>query len=348
MSKKSLNIWIDLSNSPHVLFFEPVISELKKRGHKIHLTARNFCNTIDLIEAKGLKAEYIGKGFEFSKIHPFNELFWHIRVFKLIQYARSKNFDIAVSHCSSSQIAAARKLGIPSFTTIDYEHVNLASCNKVKSFMIPDIIHDSLFITKGICPESISKYSGLKENVYLYNYNFNSQYIYKKFGIKKDEILVTFRPFSDTAHYLKFSNDTFQNYLIEKLASQYNVKIIVLPRTERQRKKFKIKSERLPNIKVCNGVVDGPSLISLSDLVVSGGGTVIREAAILGVPAISFFHGRMGIVDQWLVDQNRLTIVKNAEDLVKILPLKKRLSLLMNPGNGTITSVVDVICKTAD
>lgn len=348
MIKKSLNIWIDISNSPHVLFFEPIIPELKKRGHNVYLTARNFCNTIDLLEAKGLKAEYIGKGFEFSKIHPFNELFWRVRVYKLIQYASSKNFDIAVSHLSSSQAVAARRLGIPTFVTIDYEYVNLESCRKIKSFMIPDIIPPGLLISKGVPAESIHKYSGLKESVYLYNYRFNSTHLYKKFGIKRDEILITFRPFSDTAHYLKFSNDAFQNYLIERLASEPNVKIIVLPRTERQRKKFKIKSERFPNIKVSEGIVDGPSLISLSDLVVSGGGTVIREAAVLGVPAISFFHGRMGIVDQWLVDQGRLAIVKSVEDVVRILPVKKRSRPLMNPGNGTITSVVNAICNTAD
>ncbi|OGU47082.1 MAG: hypothetical protein A2000_13935 [Ignavibacteria bacterium GWB2_36_8] len=348
MSKKSLNIWIDLANSPHVLFFEPIIPELKKRGHNVYLTARNFCNTVDLIESKGLKVKYIGSGFEFGRITPVNKLFWHIRVFKLIRYASSKNFDIAVSHLSSTQTAAARKLGIPSFASIDYEHVNLKSCSKVKSFMIPDLIPPDLLTSRGIPPESLRKYSGLKESVYLYNYNFNSANLYEKFGVRKDEILVTFRPFSDTAHYLEYSNDVFQDFLIEKLATQNNVKIIVVPRTEWQRKKFKIKSEHFPNIKVCESVVDGPSLISLSDLVISGGGTMIREAAVLGVPAVSFFHGRMGVVDQWLANEGKLTIIKGAGDLASILPLKKRLKPVINPGNGTITSVVDAICSTAE
>lgn len=348
MNKKPLNIWIDISNSPHVLFFEPIIPELKKRGHNIYLTARNFCNTKDLLESKGLEAEYIGKGFEYGRIAPFNQLFWYTRALKLIKYAKPKNFDIAVSHYSSGQAFAARKLGIPAFATTDYEHVNLNSSSNVKSFLVPDIISSDILIAKGVPEKSISKYPGLKENVYLYNYKFKSQDILEKFNIKKDEIIVTLRPFSDTAHYLESSNENFQDYLVDKITSQENVKIIVLARTEWQKKKFRIKAKRFSNIKVCEEVIDGPSLISLSDLVISGGGTMIREAAVLGVPAISFFHGKLGMVDQWLEAKGILTIIKDEKDLTKILPLKKRYNPIINPGNGVITSVIDAICNTAN
>jgi predicted glycosyltransferase len=347
MKKKSLNIWIDIANSPHVLFFEPIINELKKLGHSVYLTVRDFCNTVSLAEAKGFEFKQIGAGFEYARIEVIKRMYLHFRRVKLTRYAQSKNFDVAVSHGSSSQAMAAKKLGIPVFSTQDYEYNNFKAFGKVECFMIPDIVPADLYESSGVAGKSIRKYSGLKENVYLYNYNFKLNDIIDKFNINPDEIILTFRPVSDTAHYLEYSNHDFQNFLIEKISNQGNVKIIVLPRTEFQKKRFESKAVRFPNIKVCSGVVDGPSLIALSDLVVSGGGTMIREAAVLGVPAVSFFHGRPGAVDQWLEKEGRLQIIKDEGDLKKILPLKKRLKQILKPGNGTISSIVHGICNTA-
>jgi hypothetical protein len=348
MEKKSLNIWIDIANSPHVLFFEPVINELKKLGHSVCLTARDFCNTIPLAKAKGLEVDQIGAGFELGRLEPVNNLYWFSRLIKLTRFARDKKFDVAVSHYSSTQAAAARRLGIPVFSTIDYEHVDLRAFREAKCFMIPDIVPSHFFESGGVPEGSIRKYSGLKENVYLYNYNFKPKDVIDKFKICRDEIIVTFRPVSDTAHYLNYSNRDFQDFLIEKLVSQNNVKIIVLPRTKLQRKRFEAKAMHFPGIKVCDGVVDGPSLISLSDLVVSGGGTMIREAAVLGIPAVSYFHGKMGAVDKWLQKEGSLLIINDPEDIKMILPLKKRLKPVLSPGNGTISSIVDGICKAAN
>ena len=347
MEKKSLNIWIDIANSPHVLFFEPITNELKKLGHSVYLTARNFCNTIPLAEAKGLTIKKIGAGFEFGRLEPLNNLYWYSRYFKLLRFAHNKKFDVAVSHYSSTQAAAARRLGIPVFSTIDYEHVDLRAFREAKCFMIPDIVPSHFFEIGGVPAPSIFKYSGLKENVYLYSYKFKLKEVADKFQILGNEIIVTFRPVSETAHYLNYSNQNFQNFLLEKLASQNNVKIIVLPRTDFQRKKFEAKAKYFPGITVCNGVVDGPSLISLSDLVVSGGGTMIREAAVLGIPAVSYFHGKMGAVDLWLQKNGSLLIINNPEDINAFLPLKKRLKKALNPGNGTISSIINGICNTA-
>jgi len=345
MNKKSLNIWIDLANSPHVLFFEPIINELERLGHRVFVTARDFCNTIPLLHAKGIEAEQIGSGFELGKLEPLNNLYWLSRFIKLSRYARDKNFDVAVSHYSSTQAAAAKKLGIPIFSTIDYEPVDLRAFKSSTCFMIPEIVPADIFESGGVPKESIRKYTGLKENVYLYNYSFSLKEIIDKFEIKPDEIIITFRPVSDTAHYLDYSNLDFQNFLLEELINQDNTKIIILPRTELQRKRFEAKALYYPNIKICRGVVDGPSMICLSDLVISGGGTMIREAAMLGVPAVSFFHGRMGAVDQWLEKEGILIIIKDREDIKKILPPRKRLKPVLNPGNGTISSIVDGICK---
>jgi len=97
MEKKSLNIWIDFANSPHVLFFEPIINELKRLGHSVQITARDFCNTIPLTDAKNFQVDKIGAGFELGRIEPLNNLFWFLRLIKLTKYARRKNFDVAVS-----------------------------------------------------------------------------------------------------------------------------------------------------------------------------------------------------------------------------------------------------------
>ncbi len=189
--RQSLKIWIDIENSPHVLFFEPVIRELESLGHTVVTTARDFCNTIALVRLKGLPAKAIGAGYDRGRTEILKQPFWFFRMLQLRQFALGQRFDVAVSHGSHTQAVAARHLGIPTFTTQDYEHQDLRAFRHANCFMIPDVVPATPFVSAGISPKAIRRYRGFKEDVYLADFR-PSMDIRAKLGISKDQILVTF------------------------------------------------------------------------------------------------------------------------------------------------------------
>jgi predicted glycosyltransferase len=87
----------------------------------------------------------------------------------------------------------------------------------------------------------------------------------------------------------------------------------VLPRTEEQRDY--VRGLGLPSVIVPDGAVDAQSLVALSDLVVSAGGTMNREAVALGVPVHTTFGGRLGGVDERLIREGRLRQLTDPDEL---------------------------------
>jgi predicted glycosyltransferase len=140
----------------------------------------------------------------------------------------------------------------------------------------------------------------------------------ERLGIAADQRLVTFRPIAHHAVYTDPDGDGLQQRLVEHLAVEPDVCLLVLPRTEGQRREYASLAARLPAVRVLDQMIDGPSLICASDLVVCGGGTMLREAAVLGVPAVSVFSGPLGAIDRSLVREGRATLVRSDEDIRRI------------------------------
>jgi len=343
---EGLKVWIDLENSPHVLFFKPVISELQNLGHTVVTTARDFCNTSALVRATGLVAKAIGAGYDRGRTEMLKQCFWFCRVMQLRKFALAHGFDVAVSHGSRTQAVAAHWLGIPTFTTTDYEYGDLRAFRDVKCFMIPDVVPSRPFVSAGISAAAIRHYQGLKENVYLSDFR-PAKNIRVTLGISKKQILVTFRPASDNAHYLSGSKLSLQHVLLDHLLSRTGVHVLLLPRTARQRKMFMGKYAGRSNLQIACEVIDGPSLIYESDLVVSGGGTMVREAAVLGVPAVSCFEGKLGAVDQYLVESGKLIAIRSQNDLCAIKPIKRIRRPTPESKTRPLVSIVRGICATA-
>ena len=343
---EGLKVWIDLENSPHVLFFKPVISELQNLGHTVVTTARHFCNTSALVHATGLVAKAIGAGYDRGRTEMLKQCFWFSRVMQLRKFALAHRFDVAVSHGSRTQAVASHWLGIPTFTTTDYEYGDLRAFRDVKCFMIPDVVPARPFVSAGISAAAIRRYQGLKENVYLSDFR-PAKNIRVTLGISKKQILVTFRPASDNAHYLRDSKLSLQHVLLDQLLSRTGVHVLLLPRTARQRKVFMEKYARRRALQIAQDILDGPSLIYESDLVVSGGGTMVREAAVLGVPAVSCFEGRLGAVDQYLVNSGRLIAIRNQNDLCAIKPVKRIRRPTPESKNRPLVSIIQGICAAA-
>jgi hypothetical protein len=343
---RALRIWIDLENTPHVLFFEPVIRELEALGHTVTITARGFAGTLPLAKAKGLSAIAIGQGYEGGRAKWGKIMHSSARAVQLLLFARGRKFDVAVNHCSRTQTLAAKWLGIPAFATIDYEYVDLDLFKSVKRFMIPDLIPIDAFADRGVPRDALRTYRGLKEDVYLEGFT-PRQDVRALFGIPAEALLVTFRPISDTAHYGHDEGYVVQEQFLQRLLGQENVHVVIVPRTRLQKQLFAPRAKAHANLHVPLDVVDGPSLLFYSDLVISGGGTMIREAAALGIPALSCFEGKIGTVDASLIEQGRLTLVQTIADIDRVLPVKRRPNPPRVPDKGPLHDVVECICETA-
>lgn len=346
VTPRRLRIWIDISNTPHVLFFEPVIRALEARGHAVTLTSRRFANTLELLRARGVQTRPIGAGHDASRSSLRKQFHHYSRTAQLTTFARGR-FDIAVSHLSFTQAAAALRLGIPIFGAMDYEHHDVGVFRHADCLMVPSVIPPGSFERWGIPTRAIRTYDGLKENVYLGDFTPDPD-VRERLGVDPRQLLVTFRPIAHHAGYNDDSGEGLQRRLLELLGSSEGVCVLVLPRTERQRRGLQPMARRLPGIRLGRAEVHGPSLLWASDLVVCGGGTMLREAAVLGVPAVSIFHGPLGAIDRWLVDEGRAMLVRRDDDLGRIRLARRATPGVPAFGDATLRQVVDGICETAE
>lgn len=345
MRAAPLRLWIDLSNTPHVLFFEPVIRELERRGYAVTVTARRFAGTLALAQARGLSVLPIGAGHDACRDERLKKAEHRRRTAELIAFAR-RGFDLAVSHCSFTQAAAARHLGIPVFGAIDYEYLILREFRDARRLMVPSVIPPAAFGPAGVPETVIRHYDGLKEHVYLAGFRPDPA-LRVRLGVGAGQRLVTFRPIADHAIYNIDSGAGLQRRLLERLAGEDGVCVLILPRTAAQRAAFESLVRGRPSLRLGDGTLHGPSLICASDLVVCGGGTMLREAAVLGVPTVSIFPGPLGAVDRWLASEGRVRIVR-AEDEVEHVHVAHRPPHPPPPlPNAALAQIVQGICDSA-
>ena len=305
-------IWIDIDNSPHVPFFLPIIEELQQRGFRIDLTARDMYQVRELLEFFRLPCKVIGG--HYGKAKTLKILGTCLRVAQLMPTAFRQRPDLALSHGSRAQIIACKTLGIPTVMMHDYEHSTKTGFLEPDWTITPDIIPDNAI---GKRLDRRLTYPGLKEDVYAHRLQPDSS-ILAELGIAKDELVVTLRPPATEAHYHNPESETLFTATLRMIQNQHRVRAVTLPRNDRQTSRLRrewadlIASGRMI---IPNRPVDGMNLIWFSDLVVSGGGTMNREAAALGVPVYSIFRGKLGAVDRYLADRGRLILIESVEEV---------------------------------
>jgi predicted glycosyltransferase len=320
LANNKYNIWIDLDNSPHVPFFKPIIDELRKRGYRITITARDCFQVIGLADLMNVEYVKIGRHYGKNKILKVAGLL--IRSLQLMKTVLNEKPDLALSHGSRSQVLLSAVLKIPSVVIADYEFTQKVF--KSTYVIVPEMIPDSAI--EG-CAKSFFKYPGIKENVYVPDFKPNPS-IRKELGVDEEKLLVTVRPPATEAHYHNPESELLFTATIDFLGSQDNTSIVILPRNEQKQTAW-IKSKwsewcNSGKIIIPEHVVDGLNLIWYSDLVISGGGTMNREAAALEVPVYSIFKGKIGAVDRYLSENGRLILLETVEDIQNKIMLKKR------------------------
>jgi predicted glycosyltransferase len=338
-----MRIWIDLANSPHVPFFHALIPEFTSREHQIDITARDFAQTVELATKAGMVPHVIGGHGGGTFRGKAGNLVG--RAAALRKWARDRGIDLALSHNSYAQIAAAAALGIKSVTLMDYEHqpANHLAFRLASRVIVPRSFPATELRKYGASMKKVKRYDGLKEDVYLANFKPDPSFeqTLQKLGIAEQDVLVVARPPAREALYHRFENELFDD-LLTGLSVRADVKVILLPRTEAQRADYE--SRKLPNMIIPREVLDGANLIAAADLVISAGGTMNREAAVLGVPAASVYAGRGAAVDEQLVTERRLVRIASRED-VESIELRKRSAVNPRNATGIRQEIVDLILE---
>ncbi len=344
----SKKIWIDLDNSPHVPFFVPIIEDLKKQGYKVLLTARNCSQTCGLADLLGLKYKRIGHHHGKNKIIKVIGLI--IRAIQLMPIIIREKPVLALSHGSRSQLITSSIFGIQSVTIFDYEYGKALPLIHSKWIIIPEIVAHSEIMSKirlKIEKDHIFTYPGIKEYVYLPDFRPDPDKI-DEIGINGKEICVTIRPPAQDAHYFTQGSEELFRYVVDYLICHQNIQIVMLPRNGKQYTYIKkLWHEWIDKGKIIipDKVVDGLNLLWHSDLVISGGGTMNREAAALGVPVYSIFRGKIGAVDRYLADSKRLILLESVEDVRTkiVLTKRQRPEKFGNSKKDTLERIVDSI-----
>ena len=336
-----MRLWIDLANSPHVPFFKALANRFVAQGHEIETTAREFAETIPLARTAGFTPEVVGAhaGRDVSK--KAGSLI--SRAWALASWARKRKFDLAISHNSYSQILAARRLGIKTITLMDYEHqpANHLAFRLASRIIVPASFPAKRLRAFGARVGKVRRYHGTKEDVYLADFRPDPSFGVQlcELGVNPDNTLVLMRPPAHDALYHRFQNALFDEALRTLLANEI-VQVILLPRNEVQRAAYAMTDGLI----IPPAPLDGANLIAASDLVISAGGTINREAAALGVPAASMYAGEWAAVDEELVKEGRLRRIASVEDL-RSLSIGKKQSATPRRATAVIDEVVRLILE---
>lgn len=295
-----MKVWIDLSNSPHVVFFETVAAELEKAGHEVVVTARDHAQTVELARRVWPDIEVVGGASPPGKFGKAKGI--AARAEALRQVARRIRPDAALSHGSYAQVVGARLARVWTVTMMDYEHqpANHLSFRAANRVVVPETFPARELERQGGRDAKVVRYPGFKEEVYLAGYVPDASLL-ADLALDPAKVLAVFRPPPDGALYHRHVNERF-DALVETARARPDVHALLLPRSAEQRARF----GALPGVHVPERSPDGRALLAHADLVIGGGGTMNREAALLGTPAYTAFTGTLAAVDAELIRRGLL------------------------------------------
>lgn len=296
----------------HPIVLRPVIERLRAAGHDVHVTARDYAQTLGILDRLGLPYQAVGRHGGASRTRKLGALAGRTR--RMIGIGRAGRFDLAIGHGSNDLALAAAALGIPAVNTFDYEWASLQhqiGCRLARRVVVPEWIPPERLRPYGVTEAQLGRYPGLKEEYYLADFAPDPG-VLDRLGVDQSRIVAVLRPPPDVSMYQPGANVLFPQVL-EALGRRDDVHAVVVPRTERQR--TDIAGQGLPSVIVPSQAIDAQSLIALADLVVSAGGTMNREAVALGTPVYSTFSGRLGGVDEELIRTGRLRPLREVGEM---------------------------------
>ena len=333
-----MRIWFDLDNAPHVPLFRLVITELRRRGVDTLVTARDFNSTLELCRLWNLAHTAVGAHGGKSRVGKVLNLVHRSAQLAAVVWRMGRP-NLAVSHGSRTQVVTARCMGIPSVVMMDYEYTENVLFSRLGTMLlIPAVIPDERLETCGFPMAKVCRYHGFKEQLYLPAFK-PAPGFRDSIGISGDSVLLTVRPSAMAANYHDPRSEAILLALLARVLDQPGVVPLVVSRTVADRDL--VQRRFGGRVRFLERAVDGLQLIWHSDAFVSGGGTMNREAALLGVPAYSMFTGRRPWLDEHLAEQGRLTFIESPADVARI-----RIAKRVIPQDGLIedNELVKEVC----
>ncbi len=302
-----MKIWIDLTNSPHIGFFKPFIERWQSEGHLVIITARNLANTIDLLGQTGWAYKEVGGHAGRNKLLKL--MYFPRRVFLLYRYLQTFKPDVGISQSSFYSPVVGRLLGFPTIYMNDNEHAkgNLIAFRFSTLVLLPEFLRDKAYDQGWMNKYRIDFYPGIKEGIYL------SQSDYKRSDSSGRSVFV--RPEPHTAQYYNGNGHSLDD-LIMKLKNDYH--FTILPRDARQANHYS--TSTFQGVTVARKAMPLAEICEKCTLFIGAGGSMTRELAFLGIPALSVYQDNLLEVDKFLI-QHKLMFFDKNPDADRILSL---------------------------
>jgi uncharacterized protein len=308
-----MRIWVDLTNTAHVIILRPLVEILEREGHEVQITARPLSHTLELLGEWGHPHTVLGRHGGASRAGKARAA--AERAAAMVRFGRGRDFGAALAHGSTDLPVAARLLGVPNTTMFDYEWAvaqHSVNCRLANRVLVPDAIPARRLRRYGARASKLVRYPGLKEEYYLADFEPDPA-VLSQLGVRAGELVCVVRTAPSYALYLGGSENPLIPRLLRHLSAREDARTIVLTRNTEQARE--IAGLGLSRVEVPERPVDGRSLVALADVLVSAGGTMNREAAVLGTPVWSIFEGRPGAVDDRLIAEGRLRVLGDPDEI---------------------------------
>jgi len=311
-----MKVWVDCTAAAHPLVLKPIVERLEAQGHEAFVTAREYGQTLGVLDRLGIRYEAVGRHAGASSVKKGAAV--AARSAALARLVWKRRPDLALAHGSVDLALVSTSFRIPSVQMQDYEFAGVqrrVAFRLARRVLVPDSIPVERLSKVGAKERKLFRFPGLKEEYYLAGFE-PDPVVLGELGLDREQVLVVVRPPPETSEY-HARNDLYGT-TIRRLANAEVVQAVIVPRTERQGKE--VRALGAGNLIVPGRAIDAQSLIAFADLVVSAGGTMNREAVALGTPVYTTFAGRMGGVDEALIAEGRLQVLTDPAKL----PLRKR------------------------
>lgn len=312
-----MRVWFDCTAAAHPLVLKPVIDRFRDRGDEVLVTAREYGQTVGILELLEIPHTVVGAHGGGSTLGKARALAG--RSARLVRPVWDFRPELAVAHGSVDLALVSTLLRIRSVQLQDYEFAGLQrqlSFRIARRVLVPDAIPAERMARVGAKGEKLVQYPGLKEDYYLAGFEPDPA-VLEELGVGSgsgpdgERVLVVVRPPPETSEY--HADNPLYEQVIDRLAKADGVTAVIIPRTEGQA--AAARARRSANLVVPDHAVDAQSLIAYADLVVSAGGTMNREAVALGTPVYTTFAGKMGGVDEDLIEKGLLKVLTDPAEL---------------------------------
>lgn len=312
---RPFTVWIDVENPPQVQYLLPFREAFAAAGIETVITARDYGSTVSMLESAGVEAKVFGSRVGRGKLRKALASIHRAR--GLHDFLAQTGRPDALLTASRAAAVLAWRLDIPSFVIVDYEHAFVPVYRFTGSTIVfPDVIDPDNFIRKGIRPSQLMPVKGLKEDLTFAGVDVDSIDPFDLGPAPPGVVRILCRPPSETSHYYKEASTAMARATLERL-SQSDVVVVFSPREPGQvalLDGLAWKHEPITLQRPAPFV----ALLKSVDAVVCSGGTMLREAAYLGIPAYSIFQSEIGAVDRWLEAIGRAKVITGPDDLASI------------------------------